>query len=133
MESVVGLIVFLARATVVLLCLCVTILPLLAFFKATRRASAVGYWVSSYTAGLYLWLYCAIVVYTYTGIWGVVIGVAMFGVGVFPMAIVMLGWKAEWGMAGQFVAVGAVVWVIRAVATALSVKVGLDQAAKRYS
>jgi hypothetical protein len=76
--------------------LCLTIFPILAIFKRTRAVSAIGYFVSSVLFGLGLWSISALVVASYWGTWAVIIGTFLLGVGVLPMALVIIVWHHLW-------------------------------------
>jgi len=78
------------------LILCLTILPVLAIFKRTRLAAVIGYYISSVIFGLGVWLISVSVVYSYWGGWAVIVGVFILGIGVFPMALVIIFWYGLW-------------------------------------
>jgi hypothetical protein len=76
--------------------LCVTVFPILAIFKRTRRAAGVGFLVSSYAFGLVIWALSVLIVLDYWGTLAVIIGIFIFGIGVLPMALVIIVWNHLW-------------------------------------
>jgi hypothetical protein len=76
--------------------LCFTLLPVLAIFRRTRAASAVGYYLASVVFGLMLWVISAMIVASYWGTWAVILGTLVAGIGVLPMALVIIVWNHLW-------------------------------------
>ena len=64
----------------------VMLLPLL-LFKEARVVVGMGFVTGSYMVGLFIWLESAAVALILWGIWGLVTGIALFGIGVVPVAL----------------------------------------------
>jgi hypothetical protein len=58
------------------------------FFKKARKFSGLGITYSSYLFGLQLWLSGLMITLGTWGIWAVIIGVLLLGVGVIPIALI---------------------------------------------
>ena len=71
------------------------LLPL-AVFKKTRLFSGGTMFLLSYLFGLALWIYSAIGAYLLWGWFGLIVGVLLMGVGVFPVALLVSMFSGEW-------------------------------------
>jgi len=60
----------------------------ISFFKKARKFSGLTITYSSYLFGLQLWLSGLMITLGTWGIWAVIIGVLMLGVGVIPIALI---------------------------------------------
>lgn len=68
------------------------------FARRTRTMAGSGAFFFSYIFGLTLWFYSAIVTYYLWGMFAIIIGLAFFGVGVMPLAILASIFRGEWGL-----------------------------------
>lgn len=59
----------------------IVLIPL-AFFKKTRSVSAIGLFVSSYVLGAFTWISAFLATYSFWGVLGIFIGIALAGVGI---------------------------------------------------
>jgi len=66
------------------------------FFKKARRFSGLTITYSSYLFGLQLWLSGLMITLGTWGIWAVIIGVLMLGVGVIPIAFIATLFRGMW-------------------------------------
>ena len=73
----------------------IILLPLY-FFKKTRHITAIGLLIFSYVYGICLWFQSLLLTYYLWGAWAVVSGLFMFGVGVFPIAILATLFSGMW-------------------------------------
>ena len=67
-----------------------------AFIKVGRAFAAIGYLIVSYVFGLTLWMFSLIVAYALWGAAGIIVGLALMGVGVVPVAAVAALLHGEW-------------------------------------
>ena len=98
--------------------ICIWLLLPMLFFQKTRPFSGSCMYLASVVLGVLTWLFGAIVTFQYYGIFGLVIGLIFFGVGVVPMAIfagLFLMGDSSIGLEIIYMAVG--VWVTRAAST----------------
>ena len=70
-------------------------LPLV-LIKKTRQLSALVIWFSSYIYGATLWLWALLLTYTLFGMFWVIVGLFIAGIGVVPIAIIGTLVHAEW-------------------------------------
>ena len=87
-----------------------------------RGFAAVSYLLVSYVFGLTLWMYALIVAYALWGTVGIIIGLALMGVGVVPVAIVAALLHAEWYALGNLVFAIVLTFGTRALAAFLASK-----------
>lgn len=71
------------------------LLPL-AIFKKTKLYSGIAMFFLSYLFGLALWIYSAIITYLFWGWFGLIVGIVLVGVGVFPVAVLASIFNGEW-------------------------------------
>ena len=75
----------------------VIILLPIAAFKKTRGYAGIGFYISSYIFGIDVWLYSFLIAYSTWGAVGIIIGLALAGVGVVPIAalaaLINSGWS----------------------------------------
>lgn len=81
---------------------CLLVLPILAIFKRTRKLAGSGFLISSWVFGGGLWILSALVVYLYWGGIAVFIGIFIAGIGVFPMALIIVAWEHLWELIWPF-------------------------------
>jgi hypothetical protein len=74
-----------ATAAIAVLWVCLLVLLL---FPRLRLRIAHIFVYTSYVTGLYCWFYCVVIVYRTLGLFWLIFGVLMLGVGVFPVAVV---------------------------------------------
>lgn len=73
----------------------IVFLPM-SFFKKTRTASAVAFYLSSYVYGMELWIRSLLITYVLWGGFWVVVGLLFGGVGVLPMSLLATLFNGEW-------------------------------------
>jgi hypothetical protein len=71
-------------------------LPMLVF-KRSRHSGATCLFFASYVFGLDCWVVSFIFTYAILGVFWLLVGLLMFGVGVFPMALIALALHRAWG------------------------------------
>ena len=74
-----------------------------AALKETRLFAGVGLLICSYVFGALLWAFGFLVTYNLWGIFGLVIGLMLFGVGVVPIAILATLFKGMWSTLGLLI------------------------------
>lgn len=77
-------------------CVDIIIFVPLAFIKTTRSWAGVGFLLSSYVFGITVWFLGIIWTYMICGIFGVIIGLLLLGIGVVPMAILATLFRGFW-------------------------------------
>ena len=75
---------------------CIVILGPLALFRVTRPWAGLGYFIASYVFGLTGWFMGLLFTWILWGGFAVFIGLAFFGVGVVPFAILATLFKGIW-------------------------------------
>ena len=80
----------------VLFPVCILVLLPLSIPLKTRGWAATGLLWSSLAFGAMLWLYSIIYVYAVWGIIGVLVGLALFGLGIVPVAVLAAVIHSEW-------------------------------------
>lgn len=75
-----------------------------------RLRAAKGLNSSAYCIGASVWLWSFIIVLEHWGLWAIVIGVLLAGVGVVPIAVLALLTQGLWGPALAIVAGVAITW-----------------------
>jgi hypothetical protein len=68
----------------------------LGFFRKTKAFSGICAVYFSFFAGFTLWFYSAVTTYYLWGMFALIVGIALFGVGVFPMALLAAVFNGEW-------------------------------------
>jgi apolipoprotein N-acyltransferase len=76
--------------------ICVFVLLPSLIFKRSRRLAAVGFVYASFVFGFNCWLYSFAVVREGPGLFWLIIGFIMAGIGVFPIAIVSSAVQRDW-------------------------------------
>jgi hypothetical protein len=76
------------------------LLPL-ALIKRLRIVSVFGLGITAMLSGLHMWLISFLAVYSYWGIVGSLIGLAMGGVGVIPLAFIAAAFNGDWSITGD--------------------------------
>lgn len=89
-----------------------------AIFSSTPRFAGGGLMISSYIFGATLWVWSFLLTYLAWGGLGLAIGLFLAGVGVVPLAMIAMLFKAEWLILGQLALLliltfGARVWGYR--------------------
>lgn len=89
--------------------LCISIFPLLAIFRRTRRAGGVGYLVASYVIGATLWIMCCLTVFDAWGLFWALVGVLILGIGVLPMCLIIFAREAQWALFAEILILSAAI------------------------
>ncbi len=74
-----------------------------AFIKKLRRFVGTLVFVSSYVFGLNLWLFSTLITYSLWGVFGLLIGLIIFGVGVVPIAFLSSAFKGLWSTVSDII------------------------------
>ena len=69
----------------------------LALIPPTRDLSALGYMIASFAFGAIMWIWGMAFTYTVWGLFVVIVGLVIFGVGVVPVAMLAALVHADWG------------------------------------
>lgn len=91
---------------------CIIVLPM-AFFKKTQSIAAVGFFIASYVFGITLWFYSFFITYSFWGIFGIIIGLMLAGIGVFPLAIIASAIHSEWWLVFNLIITGVLTYGFR--------------------
>lgn len=100
---------------------------LLAIFRRSRGIGAIGLLISSYVIGLGLWIWSLIVVYVFAGLFWLIVGVVIGGIGVVPIAFIAALLFREWSIAGQILIAAIFVYGIRWISLFLSERSGIEE------
>jgi hypothetical protein len=91
----------------------VVILGPMALFRRTREAAGAGMVIASWALGAGLWLWSALVVFSFWGVVGLIVGLLIAGVGVVPLAAIASLLNGAWAILIQLVVYTAVVLGLR--------------------
>lgn len=116
--------------TITLLVSLVLLAPL-ALISPTRGFSAAGFMIASCAFGAILWIWGMAFTYSVWGLFGVVVGLVLFGVGVVPVAMFAALVHADWGTLGLFLIIAVLTIGCRGLANWLAVKA--DERAARLN
>ena len=100
---------------------------LLAIFRKSRGIGAIGLLISSYVIGLGLWIWSLIVVYEFAGVFWLIVGVVIGGIGVVPVAFIAALFFREWSIAGQILIAAIFVYGVRWISLFLSERSGIEE------
>ncbi len=92
---------YLNIAATIALAICVFVLFPSAFFRATRKFSAYGLFISSVIFGASTWILGFLVTLHYWGGIGVFFGVVMAVVGIVPLGMLASAFHSDWAAVGQ--------------------------------
>ena len=81
--------------------ICILILLPLAIFKGTRGASGIGFFIASYIFGATTWVWSFLLVYILWGVFVLIIGLFIAGIGVIPIAMLATLFNGKWSEFGQ--------------------------------
>ena len=109
----------------------VALLAPLALIPPTRGFSAVGFMIASFAFGAILWLWGMAYTYSVWGLFGVIVGLVLLGVGVVPVAMFAALVHGDWGNLGMFVVTAVVTFGSRGLANWLGEKA--DERAARLN
>jgi hypothetical protein len=82
----------------VALCVIIFILIPLLIFRKTRLFSAKGLFYFSYLFGFYLWLLSFLITVKTLGLFWLIVGLLLVGIGVLPLALIGSVITTQWGM-----------------------------------
>src|SRR5208282_870688 len=71
-----------------------------AMWKRTRPVAGAIVFATSYLFGIIVWLFSAVLSFTFWGLTGLLLGLILLGVGVVPMAMLAAAINSHWDMAG---------------------------------
>ena len=87
---------------------CLLVLVPTAFFRASRGFSAIGFLCASYIFGFVLWICSFLLVLDLWGMFAVVVGLLMAGIGIVSVAILAALFHADWeSLGGLAIMIGA--------------------------
>lgn len=89
---------------------CVTVAPILAVTRKTRKISGYICLISSFIFGFIIFGWSCIVTYEYWGFGVLLVGLFVIGIGTFPMAIIIIIWNGLWVLLGKFVLVATLLY-----------------------
>ena len=112
---------------------CVLVLLPLSAFRASRFIACWGFLVASYVFGISVWTYGFLVTYDLWGVFGVVVGLVIVGVGVVPIAIIAAIFHGLWSLVFELVALVILTYGSRALALALAQKIDRDAVSTMYN
>jgi hypothetical protein len=90
-------------AFAITLLLSLVLLVPLALIPRTRVHSAIGFAIASFAFGAILWIWGMAFTYSVWGLFGVVVGLVLFGVGVVPVAMFAALVHGDWSNLGLFI------------------------------
>ena len=82
--------------SIIVIGFCLVILLPLTIFRATRGWAGVGFYFASYVFGLTGWFMGLLLTLALWGVWAVIIGLFLFGIGVVPIAILATLFNGMW-------------------------------------
>jgi hypothetical protein len=91
---------------------CLLIAPLL-LFRGARGFVGNTYITASYVFGITTWVWSLLLAYSYWGVFAVIIGLVIMGVGVFPVALLACLFHANWSTAGELFLAGIMIYIVR--------------------
>ena len=107
--------------SITLICSIVILLPL-SLLPPTRGFSAVGFMVASSAFSAILWLWGMAYTYSVWGMFGVIIGLVMMGIGVVPVAIFAALVHGDWSNFWMLISTGFAIIIFRVFANWLAEK-----------
>jgi hypothetical protein len=96
-----------------ILLICIVILLPLAIIPASRGFAGNGFYVASYIFGIILWVLAMAFVYIEWGLFAVIIGLVLAGVGVVPIAILATIVEGQWGVLANLAMLLALTYGLR--------------------
>lgn len=94
------------------------LLPL-SIIECTRDVGLTGLFISSYIFGLLLWVWSFLIVYFVWGWVGVIIGSLIAGIGIVPLAIIILILNAQWVGLLELIIYIVIIFGVRALSSIL--------------
>jgi TPR repeat protein len=92
---------YLLIAATIAFAVCVFVLLPCALFRATRKFSAYGLFISSVIFGASTWILGFLLTLQYWGVFGVFVGVIMGVVGIVPLGMLASAFHSDWSAVGQ--------------------------------
>ena len=108
---------------------CLLVLAPAAFFRATRGVSAVGFLCASYVFGLVLWVWSFLLVLDLWGMFAVVVGLLMVGIGIVPVAVLAALFHADWASVGDLAIMIGATFGVRFLAVLIASKADREREA----
>lgn len=93
--------------------LSISVLPILAAFRRTRRIAGSGYLIVSYVIGASLWIMCFLTVFDAWSLFWALVGTLILGVGVLPMSLIIFAKEAQWALFVEILILGGLVIGLR--------------------
>lgn len=103
-------------AFIITLLLSLVLLVPLSLIPSARGFSAIGFMIASLAFGAILWIWGMAYTYSVWGLFGVIIGLLLFGVGVVPVAMFAALLHGDWGNFGLFVVTAVITFGSRVLA-----------------
>jgi len=70
----------------------------MAYFKKTKMYAGIGLYSASYFFGFSMWIYSALVAYIFWGLFALIVGLFLAGIGVLPIAILASIFNGQWAI-----------------------------------
>ncbi len=121
---------YLVRLNTITFYVSLLILLPLALFKKTRSISSIGLFIASFVFGACLWVTSFLVTYFYWGIFGVVLGIFIAGVGVVPFGLIASLLNGNWGSFGDIIFSLILTFGARALSLYFAKKIDEEEARK---
>jgi hypothetical protein len=86
----------------------IVLLTPLSLIPPTRGFSAMGFMIASFAFGAILWVWGMAYTYSVWGLFAVIVGLVLFGVGVVPIAMFAALVHGDWSNLGLFVVTAAI-------------------------
>lgn len=99
----------------------------MACFRSTRGVAALCLMWSSFILGFSLWIWSFLLTYVLWGMLGLILGLLIFGVGVFPFAMLATAFAGQWSTFGQLVLMAVLTYGSRAWSLSLAERVERDR------
>ena len=92
---------------------CIVLLLPLAIFRKTRSLAGWGLGMASWVFGVTLWVWCLLLTYQLWGIFAVLTGLVLLGVGVVPIAMLATFVNGLWPSLAELVVITALTFGLR--------------------
>jgi len=89
---------WLVLSSVIALIISALVLLPMAAFKKTRGYAGIGFFIVSYVFGITTWVWSLLLTYVIWGLSALVIGLFIYGVGVFPIALLATAFNGKWSI-----------------------------------
>lgn len=105
----------------------------LAFFKKTRMISIYGFIISAFIFAINVWIFSLLTTYFYWGIFGVVLGIMLGGIGEIPIAVIASLLHGDWASIFNIISTVVLFLIAQGLAAYLGSKVEKEANLKENS